>query len=224
MGRELLLDEVEEAVALGNRGVPHKVPGVERREVAAAQVPPVRFRLGIGVAGELERGFREDGGGRQGRPGQERLDHGGSHVGAHQGLEARVGADREVARVRLRLGQEARAGDGVVDLGLGAPRCPILGERGRELGIEFGPRVVRQQLVGHVALRFGLRVVIAQIHVPQGVCNLLIHFGPRVEVEQRGNDLAIDLAAVVVARQSRADAAAHRAVRGVVGELAGHEA
>ena len=170
------------------------------------------------------RGVREDGGGRQGRPGQEGLDHGRRHVGAHQGLEARVGADREVARVRLRLGQEARAGDGVIDLGLGVPRCPILGERGRELGIEFGPRVVRQQLVGHVALRFGLRVVIAQIHVLQGVCNLLIHFGPRVEVEQHGNDLAIDLAAVVVARQSRADAAAHRAVRGVVGELAGHEA
>ena len=168
VGRELLLDEVEEAVALGHRGVPHKIPCVERREAAAAQVPPVRLGLGIGVAGELERGVREDGGGRQGRPGQEGLDHGRRHVGAHQGLEARVGADREVARVCLRLGQEARAGDGVVDLGLGAPRCPILGERGRELGIEFGPRVVRQQLVGHVALRFGLRVVIAQIHVPAG--------------------------------------------------------
>ena len=58
---ELLLDEVEEAVALGHRRVPSKVPGVERREVAAAQVPPVRFRLRIGVAGELERGVREDG-------------------------------------------------------------------------------------------------------------------------------------------------------------------
>ena len=68
---ELLLDEVEEAVALGHRRVPSEVPGVERREVAAAQVPPVRLRLGIGVAGELERGVREDGGGRQGRPGQE---------------------------------------------------------------------------------------------------------------------------------------------------------
>ena len=167
LGRELLLDEVEEAVALGHRRVASEVPGVERREVAAAQVAPVRFRLRIGVAGELERGVREDGGGRQGRPGQERLDHGGSDVGAHQGLEARVGADREVARVCLRLGQEARAGDGVVDLGLGAPRCPILGERGRELGIEFGPSI-RQQLVGHVALRFGLCVVIAQIHVPAG--------------------------------------------------------
>ena len=69
LGRELLLDEVEEAVALGHRRVPRKVPGVERREAAAAQVPPVRFRLRVGVAGELERGVREDGGGRQGRPG-----------------------------------------------------------------------------------------------------------------------------------------------------------
>ena len=62
MGRELLLDEVEEAVALGHRRVVGEVPGVERREVVAAQIAPVRFRLGVGVAGELERGVREDGG------------------------------------------------------------------------------------------------------------------------------------------------------------------
>ena len=62
--------------------VPRKVRGVERREVAAAQVPPVRLRLGVGVAGELERGVREDGGGRQGRPGQEGLDLGRGHIGA----------------------------------------------------------------------------------------------------------------------------------------------
>ena len=224
LGRELLLDEVEEAVALGHRGVPREVPGVERREAAAAQVPPVRLRLRKGVAGELECGVREDGVGRQKRPGQEGLNHGRRHVGAHQGLEARVGADREVARVRLRLGQEARAGDGVVDLRLGSPRRPVLGERGCELGIQLGPRVIREQLARHVALRLGLRVVIREIHVSQGVCDLLIDFGPGVEVQQGRDDLAIDLAAVVVARQSRADAAAHRAVRGVVGELAGHEA
>ena len=41
LGRELVLDEVEEAVALGHRRIPSEVPGVERREVAAAQVPPV---------------------------------------------------------------------------------------------------------------------------------------------------------------------------------------
>ena len=57
--RELLLDEVEEAVALGHRRVPSQVPGVEL---------PVRFRLRVGVAGELERGVCQDGGGRQGRP------------------------------------------------------------------------------------------------------------------------------------------------------------
>ena len=217
LGRELVLDEVKEAVALGHRRVPSKVPCVERREAAAAQVPPVRLRLRKGVAGELERGVREDGVGRQARPGQERLDHGGSDVGAHQGLEARVGADREVARVRLRLGQEARAGDGVVDLRLGSPRRPVLGERGRELGVQLGPRVEREQLAGHVALRLGLRKVIAQIHVPEGVCDLLIDFGPRVEVQQGRDDLAIDLAAVVVARQSRADGRGHRAAGNVVG-------
>ena len=167
-GRELLLDEVEEAVALGHRGVPHKVPGVERREVAVAQVPPVRLRLRKGVAGELERGVREDGVGRQGRPGQEGLDHGGSDVGAHQGLEARVGADREVARVRLRLGQEARASDGVVDLRLGSPRRPVLGQGRCQQRIQLRAGVIREQLARHVALRLGLRVVIAQIHVPQG--------------------------------------------------------
>ena len=75
-------------------------------------------------------------------PWQERLDLRRRDVGPHHGLKASVGADREVARVGLRLGQEARAGDGVVDLRLGAPRRPILGERGRELGIEFGPRVI----------------------------------------------------------------------------------
>ena len=35
VGRELLLDEVEEAVALGHRRVVGEVPGVERREVVA---------------------------------------------------------------------------------------------------------------------------------------------------------------------------------------------
>ena len=118
MGRELVLHEVEEAVALGPRGVIGEVPGVERHEVVAAQVAPVRFRRRVGVAGELERGVRDDGGDSQGRPRQEGLDHRGRHIGAHQG-EASVGADREVARVGLRLGEEARAGDGVVDLGLG---------------------------------------------------------------------------------------------------------
>ena len=130
---------MKEAVALGHRRVPSEVPGVERREAAAAQVPPVRLRLGVGVAGELERGVREDGVGRQGRPGQEGLDLGRRDVGAHQGLEAAVGTDRKVPGVGQRLGEEARAGDGVVDLGLGPRAGPVLGERGRELGIQLGP-------------------------------------------------------------------------------------
>ena len=215
LGRELVLDEVEEAVALGHRRIPSEVPGVERREVAAAQVPPVRLRFRIGVAGELERGVREDGGGRQGRPGQEGLDHGRRHVGAHQGLEAPVGADREVARVRLRLGQEARAGDGVVDLRLGPPRRPVLREGGRELGVQLRPGV--EQRIG-----LGRGVIGREVHVAQGICNLLIHFGPRVEVEQRGDDLGVDLAAVVVAGQGRGDGRGHRAAGGVVGQLARH--
>ena len=82
-----------------------------------------------------------------------------------------------------------------------------------------------QQLVGHVALSFGLRVIVRQIHrARRGVGDGLIHFGPRVEVQQRGDDLAIDLAAVVVAGKGRADGRGHGAARGVVGELAGHEA
>ena len=97
------------------------------------------------------------------------------------------------------LKEETRAGDGIVDLGLGPRAGPILGERGRELGVEFGPRVVRQQLAGHVALRLGLGVVVRQIHVPQRICNLLIDFGPGVEIQQSRDDLGIDLGAVVVA-------------------------
>ena len=216
LGSELVLDEVEEAVALGHRRVPSKVPCVERREAAAAQVPPVRLRLGVGVAGELERGVREDGGGQEGLHLRRR------DVGAQQGLEAPVGADQEVPPVGLRLGEEARAGDGIVDLRLGSPRRPVLGERGCELGIQLGPRVEREQLAGHVALRLGLRVVIAQIHVPQGVCDLLIDFGLGVKIQQSRDDLGIDLAAVVVAGQGRGDGRGHRAAGGVVTELARH--
>ena len=70
----------------------------------------------------------------------------------------------------------------------------------------------------------GRGVIGREVHVAQGICNLLIHFGPRVEVEQRGDDLGIDLAAVVVAGQGRGDGRGHRAAGGVVGQLAGHEA
>ena len=50
----------------------------------------------------------------------------------------------------------------------------------------------------------------------------LIHFGPRVEVQQSRDDLGIDLAAVVVAGKGRGDGRGHGAVRGVIGQLAGH--
>ena len=92
----------------------------------------------------------------------------------------------------------------------------------RKLGVQLGPRVEREKLVGHVALRLGLRVVIREIHVPEGVCDLLIDFGPRVEVQQSRDDLGIDLGAVVVAGQGRGDGRCHRAAGGVVTELAHH--
>ena len=155
--------------------------------------------------------------------------HRGRHPGQRQRHRDRGGLleharprATEVARVRLRLGQEARAGDGVVDLCLGSPRRPVLGEGRCQQRIQLGPRVIREQLVGHVALRLGLREVIREIHVSQGVCDLLVDFGPGVEVEQRGDDLGIDLAAVVVAGQGRGDGRGHRAARGVVGQLARH--
>ena len=121
----------------------------------------------------------------------------------------------EVARVRLRLGQEARAGDGVVDFRLGPPRGPILQERGCEQRIQL--RTGIEEGIG-----LGRGVVVAQIHVAQRVCNLLIHFGPRVEVQQSRDDLGIDLGAVVVAGQGRGDGRCHRAAGGVVAELAHH--
>ena len=83
------------------------------------------------------------------------------------------------------------------------------------VGIQLGPRVEREKLVGHVALRLGLRVVIREIHVSQGVCDLLIDFGPRVEVQQSRDDFGIDLGAVVVAGQGRGDGRGHRAAGGV---------
>ena len=60
------------------------------------------------------------------------------------------------------------------------------------------------------------------IHVPQGVCDLLVHFGPRVEVQQSRDDLGVDLGAVVVAGKGRGDGRGHRAAGGVVTELARH--
>ena len=80
-------------------------------------------------------------------------------------------------------------------MALGPRAGPVLGERSRELGVQFGPRAIRQQLVGHVALSFGLGVVIRQIHrARRGVGDGLVHFGPRVEIQQSRDDLGIDLA------------------------------
>ena len=67
-------------------------------------------------------------------------------------------------------------------------------------------------------------VVAREVHVAQGVGDFLVRLGSRVEVQEGGDDLGVDLAAVVVARQGRADAAAHGAVGGVVGQLSRHVA
>ena len=215
---ELCLDQVEDPASFGARGV-GKVAGVQGAQIIGAQEAPVRFRFGPAIAPEPQRGLvAEDGVALEGRFQQKvPYDSGGKllldqveDIGAFRARRA-----HEVAGVRGGLVQEAR--DGVVDLRLGPPRRPILQERGREQRVQF--RTGIEEGIG-----LGRGVIGREVHVPQRVCNLLIHFGPRVEVEQRGDDLGIDLAAVVVARQSRADGRGHRAARGVVTELAGHEA
>ena len=222
-GGELGLNQVEDPASFGSRGV-GEVACVQGRQVVAPQEAGVRFRFGPAVAAEAQRGLvAEDGVALEGRF-QEQVpyDSGGKllldqveHVPA---LRARR-AD-EVAGVCGGLVQEA--GDGVVDLRLGSPRRPVLGEGRCQQRIQLGAGIKPKQLVGHVALRFGLRVVIREIHVPQGVCDLLIDFGPRVEVQQSRDDLGIDLGAVVVAGQGRGDGRGHRAAGGVVGQLARH--
>ena len=215
---ELCLDQVEDPASFGARGV-GKVAGVQGTQIIGAQEAPVRFRFGPAIAPEPQRGLvAEDGVALEGRFQQKvPYDSGGKLLLDQVEDVAAFRARRahEVAGVRGGLVQEAR--DGVVDFRLGPPRGPILQERGCEQRIQL--RTGIEEGIG-----LGRGVVVAQIHVAQRVCNLLIHFGPRVEVEQRGDDLGIDLGAVVVARQSRADGRGHRAAGGVVAELAGHEA
>ena len=218
-GGELGLDQVEDPTSFDTSGV-GEVASVQELQVIGPQEASVRFRLGPAVAAEAQRGLvAQDGVALEGRFQEQIPYYSGRELLLHQvedvpALCARC-AD-EVAGVCGCLVQEA--GHGVVDLHLGPSRRPVLREGGRELAVQLRAGVIQR-------LRFCLRVIVSQIHVPQGVCNLLIHFGPRVEVQQSRDDLDIDLAAVVVARQSRADAAAaHGAARGVVGQLAGHEA
>ena len=215
-GGELGLNQVEDPASFGSRGV-GEVACVQGRQVVAPQEAGVRFRFGPAVAAEAQRGqVAEDGVALEGRF-QEQVpyDSGGKLLLDQVEDVAAFRARRadEVAGVCGGLVQEA--GDGVVDLRLGSPRRPVLGEGRCQQRIQLGAGV--EQRIG-----LGRGVIIGKIHVPQGVCDLLIDFGPGVEVEQRGNDLGVDLAAVVVARQSRGDGRGHRAARGVVTELASH--
>ena len=106
-----------------------------------------------------------------------------------------------------------------------APGGPVLGQGRRQHRVQLRARVIREELVGHVALRFGGGVVGRQIHAARdGVGDGLVRLGPRVEIEEGGDDVVVDLAAVVVGGQHRGDGRAHGAVRRVIRELAGHEA
>ena len=131
------------------------------------------------------------------------------------GAAGGAGRAHEVAGVAGRLVQEAGAREGVVDFRLGPSRRPVLQERGREQRVQL--RAGIEEGIG-----LGRGVVGREVHVAQGVGNLLVHFGPRVEVQQRCDDLGVDLIAVIVARQSRADSRAHLAAGLVVGQLPAH--
>ena len=215
-GGELGLNQVEDPASFGSRGV-GQVACVQGRQVVAPQEAGVRFRFGPAVAAEAQRGqVAEDGVALEGRF-QEQVpyDSGGKLLLDQVEDVAAFRARRahEVAGVRGGLVQEA--GDGVVDLRLGSPRRPVLGEGRCQQRIQLGAGV--EQRIG-----LGRGVIIGKIHVPQGVCDLLIDFGPGVEVQQGRDDFGIDLAAVVVAGQGRCDGRGHRAGRGVVTELASH--
>ena len=107
---------------------------------------------------------------------------------------------------------------------MGAPAGPILVEGGRELAVQLGPGIIREELVGHVALRLGGGVIIRQVHgARRRVGDSLVYLGPRVEIEQSSYYLAVDLTGIIITRQCRADAGADRGTRGVVGQLSRHE-
>ena len=100
-----------------------------------------------------------------------------------------------------------------------------MGQRGCEQRIQLGSGVIRQQLVGHVALCLGAGVIVRQIHgARRGIGDGLVYFGPRVEIQQSSYYLAVDLTGIIIARQCRADAGANGGTRGVVGQLSRHEA
>ena len=225
---ELGLDEVVDAGALGAGGH-RKVPRVQRSQVVGPQEAAVSLCFGPAIAPDAQGGLVPQNRVADQRRLQKQIaDHPGRELLLHKVENLprlRAGSSHEVAGVPRRLVQEARPGDGVVDLGLGAPAGPVLRESGRELRVQLGPGIKRQQLVGHVALRLGDGVVVRQVRAAgHGVRDGLVRFGPRVEVQEGSDDLRVHLAAVVVARQSRGDGRAHLAAGLVVGQLSGHVA
>ena len=79
--------------------------------------------------------------------------------------------------------------------------------------------------MGHVALGFRGGEVGRQVHAAgHGIGDVLVHFGPCVEIEQSSYYLAVDLTGIIITRQCRADAGADGGTRCVVGQLSRHEA
>ena len=135
---ELGLDQVVDAVSFGARGV-WEVAGVQGAQVSRPQEAGVRFRLAR-VTPEAQRGLVAEDVALEGRF-QEQIPYDAWNELVLRQVEdvaaLRARRSDEVAGVCHRLVQEA--GDGVVDLGLGPPAGPVLGEGGRELGIQLGP-------------------------------------------------------------------------------------
>ena len=67
----------EQAADAPGDGLLGKYQASSGAKLLLLQIAPVRFRLGVGVAGELERGVREDGVDPQGRRGRSALIIGG---------------------------------------------------------------------------------------------------------------------------------------------------
>ena len=129
-GSELGLDQTEDAATFGPWRV-REVPGIEGAQVGSGQVPRVALPLRVAVAGDLQgAAVAEDAGPGERRLEQQVLDDRREELVLHDlmnGAAGGAGRAHQVAGVPRGLVQEARAGDGVVDLRLGAPRRPVLG-------------------------------------------------------------------------------------------------
>ena len=105
-----------------------KIPGVQRREVAAGEVLPVTFALAVAVAGQLHRGGVAQNQVRsQGCLGQQRPYHSGREIVEDHRDDASpsgVAVDGMIPGVALRFGEEARGADLAGDLRRGFALLP----------------------------------------------------------------------------------------------------